>query len=301
MPSRAELDAMRRAIAISASGLGTTSPNPPVGCVLLDSAGQVISEGYHLRKGQAHAEVNALAAAGDRAAGATAVVTLEPCNHVGLTPACHQALLDAGVSRVLIAVLDPTSRGEGGAAKLRRAGLDVETHVLEDEAFLVLGPWFASLTSGKPVVHVLGQATADGYPDDLSVEALAEADRQRRLHDLVFPAGTTTAQEGVPGGHEPKVFRVPEDSHRLGPEDALAEIGKAGARSLLLVGASAFGDSLIEGGLVDRLTLFLPVPPPSGAPSDTGCSFLPAGFVLTAITRVGEQLMVTAEYRTSRT
>ncbi|MFJ4609570.1 hypothetical protein [Streptomyces griseus] len=104
---------MRRAIVNSASGLGATSPNPAVGCVILDSVGRRAGEGFHLRKGDAHAEVNALAAAGSQAAGGTAVVTLEPCNHEGLTPPCHQALLDARFTRVLIAVMDPTSRGEG--------------------------------------------------------------------------------------------------------------------------------------------------------------------------------------------
>ncbi len=83
---------MRRAIALSALGFNTTSPNPPVGCVILDSTGQPVGEGYHLRKGEPHAEVHALAAAGVYATGGTAVVTLEPCNHYGRTPPCHQSL-----------------------------------------------------------------------------------------------------------------------------------------------------------------------------------------------------------------
>src|SRR5947199_392297 len=112
--STREVEAMRLAIALSAHGLGTTSPNPPVGCVILDRAGQLVGTGYHRRKGEPHAEAYALADAGRRAAGGTAVVTLEPCNHVGRTPACRQLLVDAGVARVVIAVLDPTSRGDGG-------------------------------------------------------------------------------------------------------------------------------------------------------------------------------------------
>jgi diaminohydroxyphosphoribosylaminopyrimidine deaminase/5-amino-6-(5-phosphoribosylamino)uracil reductase len=135
---------MRLAIALSAHGIATTSPNPPVGCVILDAAGEIVGTGYHQRKGEPHAEVNALSAAGSRAAGGTAVVTLEPCNHVGRTPACRQALLDALISRVIIAVRDPTSRGEGGAALLRAAGVDVEIGVLADEARLVLGPWLTA-------------------------------------------------------------------------------------------------------------------------------------------------------------
>lgn len=119
MASPAELAVMRRAIALSAAGLGTTSPNPPVGCVLLDPSGQIIGEGYHERKGEPHAEAQALAAAGPLADGATAVVTLEPCNHQGRTPPCCQALIDAGIRRAVIAVIDPTSRGEGGVAVTR--------------------------------------------------------------------------------------------------------------------------------------------------------------------------------------
>jgi diaminohydroxyphosphoribosylaminopyrimidine deaminase / 5-amino-6-(5-phosphoribosylamino)uracil reductase len=140
-PTTVEADAMRRAIALSALGLGSTSPNPPVSCVILDAAGRRVGEGYHRRKGEPHAEAHALAAAGARAAGGTAVVTLEPCNHFGRTPPCHQDLIDAGIVRVLIAVIDPTSRGDGGAARLRDAGLDVEVGVLTDEAVVVLGPW----------------------------------------------------------------------------------------------------------------------------------------------------------------
>src|SRR5436190_11680425 len=152
MASAAEVAAMRRAIALSAAGLGTTSPNPPVGCVLLDAQGRIVGEGYHERKGEAHAEAQALAAAGPLATGATAVVTLEPCNHQGRTPACRQALIDAGVRRAVIAVTDPTSRGEGGAAALWAAGVDVEVGVLADEASVVLGPWLAALIAQRPLV-----------------------------------------------------------------------------------------------------------------------------------------------------
>ncbi|MET9083173.1 bifunctional diaminohydroxyphosphoribosylaminopyrimidine deaminase/5-amino-6-(5-phosphoribosylamino)uracil reductase RibD [Streptomyces sp. NPDC004237] len=296
MPTRAELDAMRRAIAISASGLGTSSPNPSVGCVLMAPDGRIVGEGYHLRKGEAHAEVNALAAAGERATGTTAAVTLEPCNHVGLTPACHQALLDAGVSRVLIAVLDPTSRGEGGAEQLRRAGVDVETHVLESEALLVLGPWLTSLGSGKPMVHLLMQLGEDGPTGELSAAAQAEARRLRRVHDLVYPAGSGTVREGCPGGHGGAVFRVPGDLSALPLGDALAEMGQAGARTVLVIGASEFGGRLLKGGFVQRLTLFVPAPAPSRAPSAGRPSLLPPGFVLTAITRVDQQLMVVGEF-----
>ncbi len=121
-----------------------------MGCGILGEDGQLVGQGYHRRKGESHAEALALAQAGEHARNGTAVMTLEPCNHDGRTPPCHRALIDGGVRRVLIALLDPTSRGEGGVAVLHRAGLDVEVGVLADEALLVLGPW---LCAGKRAIE----------------------------------------------------------------------------------------------------------------------------------------------------
>ncbi|MGH4022287.1 MAG: bifunctional diaminohydroxyphosphoribosylaminopyrimidine deaminase/5-amino-6-(5-phosphoribosylamino)uracil reductase RibD [Pseudonocardiaceae bacterium] len=117
---------MRRAIVLSAFGLGTTSSNPPVGCVILDSKEQIVGEGYHERKGEPHAETQALAAAGERARGGTAVVTLEPCNHHGRTPPCRQALIDSGISRAVISIIDPAgARSMVGRARTRAAFRDI--------------------------------------------------------------------------------------------------------------------------------------------------------------------------------
>ncbi|MDG9678931.1 hypothetical protein [Micromonospora sp. DH14] len=106
--------------------------------------------GFHRRKGEPYAEAHALNAAGVAARGGTAVVTLELCNHVGVTPACRQELIDAGISRVVIAVMDPTSRGEGGASMLAAAGIEVETDVLRDEALTVLEPWLTAAVRRGP-------------------------------------------------------------------------------------------------------------------------------------------------------
>ncbi|NEC17135.1 bifunctional diaminohydroxyphosphoribosylaminopyrimidine deaminase/5-amino-6-(5-phosphoribosylamino)uracil reductase RibD, partial [Streptomyces parvus] len=114
MDTAADNTAMRRAITLAARGLGSTSPNPVVGCVITDAAGAVAGEGFHQRAGGPHAEVHALRAAGDRARGGTAYVTLEPCNHTGRTGPCAQALLDAGISRVVYAVGDPNPQATGG-------------------------------------------------------------------------------------------------------------------------------------------------------------------------------------------
>src|SRR5918912_1457760 len=129
-----EHEAMGRAIALAARGLGTTSPNPVVGCLLLDADGEVVGEGFHAYAGGPHAEIVALAQAGERARGGTAVVTLEPCNHTGRTGPCSEALIAAGIRRVVIAVDDPTPVAAGGAAALRSAGVEVEIGVRRAEA-----------------------------------------------------------------------------------------------------------------------------------------------------------------------
>ncbi|MFC9222969.1 bifunctional diaminohydroxyphosphoribosylaminopyrimidine deaminase/5-amino-6-(5-phosphoribosylamino)uracil reductase RibD [Streptomyces hygroscopicus] len=271
MATSNELTAMRRAIAISAQGLGTTSPNPPVGCVILDRDGVPVGEGYHLRKGDHHAEVNALTAAGERAEGGTAVVTLEPCNHHGRTPPCRQALIDAKVSRVLMAVMDPTSRGEGGAVVLEQAGIEIERGVLEQEALLVLGPWLHSLRIGRP--HITWAYTVGAAEED-DGQAVAEL---RRTHDLVIRRDGTI-EEGVPGGHGEDAFRVP--CGPLGKESANAalSLAESGARSVLIEGSENEA-AVVFADLVDRVIIDVPSTPPSSVPTSVS-GFLPDGFRL---------------------
>ena len=124
---------MRRAISLARTALGRTHPNPVVGCVVLDAAGRVVGEGYHPAAGMPHAEVFALRAAGDAARGGTAYVTLEPCDHYGRTPPCSLALVDAGVSRVVVGMVDPNPQVNGGGVRtLRDAGVEVVVGVEED-------------------------------------------------------------------------------------------------------------------------------------------------------------------------
>ena len=115
-----DVDAMRRAVALAARGLGSASPNPVVGCVILDAAGRPAGEGFHQRAGGPHAEIHALRAAGERARGGTAYVTLEPCDHTGRTGPCSQALVDAGLARVVYAVADPTPRPPAAPTRCAR-------------------------------------------------------------------------------------------------------------------------------------------------------------------------------------
>jgi diaminohydroxyphosphoribosylaminopyrimidine deaminase/5-amino-6-(5-phosphoribosylamino)uracil reductase len=157
-----EDQAMGRAIALAARGLGTTSPNPVVGCVLLDADGEIAGEGFHAYAGGPHAEIVALAQAGARARGGTAVVTLEPCNHTGRTGPCAQALIAAGVHRVLIAVDDPTPVAAGGAVTLRGAGVRVETGVRRGEAEAGNVAWLTAVRRGRPYVTWKYAATLDG-------------------------------------------------------------------------------------------------------------------------------------------
>ena len=132
---------MARALTLARRGLYGTDPNPRVGCVLVRD-GQIIGEGWHERAGEAHAEVKALEAAGERAQGATAYVTLEPCCHHGRTPPCTDALLNAGVARMVAAMADPNPQVAGrGLAQLRAAGVAVDCGLLEAEA-RVLNPGF---------------------------------------------------------------------------------------------------------------------------------------------------------------
>lgn len=162
MASPAEDEAMRRAIALAARGLGTTSPNPVVGCVLLDAAGTVVGEGFHAYAGGPHAEIVALAQAGEAARGGVAVVTLEPCNHTGRTGPCTSALLAAGLTRVVVAVRDPTPAAGGGVQRLRAAGVQVETGVRAAEAAAGNLAWLTAVRRGRPYLTWKVAATLDG-------------------------------------------------------------------------------------------------------------------------------------------
>ena len=157
-----EHHAMRRALELAAQGARSTQPNPRVGCVIAVGE-RIIGEGWHQRSGEPHAEVFALREAGEGARGATAFVTLEPCNHHGRTPPCSEALIAAGVARVIYACGDPNPRVDGtGAARLREAGIVVE-HGLEQAAGeeLNLG-FFSRMRRGRPWLRLKLAASLDG-------------------------------------------------------------------------------------------------------------------------------------------
>ena len=162
MFSAADHDFMARALRLAERGLYTTTPNPRVGCVIVKS-GAVVGEGWHQRAGESHAEVNALRMAGDAARGATAYVTLEPCCHYGRTPPCTEALISAGVVRVVAAMQDPNPQVTGmGLARLRAAALVVDCGLLAGEAHELNIGFVSRMARGRPWVRLKTAASLDG-------------------------------------------------------------------------------------------------------------------------------------------
>ncbi|GAA2003547.1 diaminohydroxyphosphoribosylaminopyrimidine deaminase/5-amino-6-(5-phosphoribosylamino)uracil reductase [Microbacterium ulmi] len=194
---------MRRALALAERG--PRGVNPQVGAVILSPAGEVIAEGWHRGAGTPHAEIDALShLAPDQTRGATAVVTLEPCNHTGRTGPCSEALIDAGVARVVYAVADPNVVSSGGAERLRSAGVDVESGVLAADAEALLHSWLEVQRLGRPHVTVKWAQSLDGRAaaaDGTSQwitgpQARADVHRRRALADaIVVGMGTVLADD----------------------------------------------------------------------------------------------------------
>ena len=195
---------MRRALALAERGRGRTAPNPVVGAVIV-RAGRVVGEGWHRAVGKPHAEVEALAAAGRRARGATLYVTLEPCAHWGRTPPCVDAVIAAGITRCVVALRDPDARVNGrGLRKMRAAGIDVVTGVLAAEARAQLAGYTRAHVHGLPRITWKVATTLDGRVADArgrsrwitGTAARAEAHRLRAASDaIVIGAGTARADD----------------------------------------------------------------------------------------------------------
>lgn len=167
-----DIEWMTRALRLAARGLYTTTPNPRVGCVIVKN-GQLVGEGAHLKAGEPHAEVHALRAAGEQARGATAYVTLEPCSHFGRTPPCADALVNAGVSRVVVAMQDPNPLVAGnGIARLQAQGIAVTVGVCEVQARALNPGFIQRMTQQRPYVRLKVAASLDGRT------ALANGDSQ---------------------------------------------------------------------------------------------------------------------------
>jgi diaminohydroxyphosphoribosylaminopyrimidine deaminase/5-amino-6-(5-phosphoribosylamino)uracil reductase len=290
----AERRAMARARELGASVLGATSPNPPVGAVVLDAAGATVGEGATSPPGGPHAEIRALAQAGDRARGGTAVVTLEPCAHTGRTGPCADALIAAGIARVVVAVPEPTELAVGGAQRLRNAGVDVEIGVEQEAAEEgALAAWLTGVHEHRPYVVWKVAATLDGRvaaADGSSrwitgPETRAAVHRLRATCDAVV-VGSGTALVDDPQltvrdddgknverqplrvvvdrrGRLPETARVLDDAapthvSRAGtPTALLAELYDRQVRRVLLEGGPTLAAAFLRDGLVDEAVVHL--------------------------------------------
>ena len=237
---------MARALALAEKGLFTTTPNPRVGCVIAQGT-TVVGEGWHEKAGGPHAEAMAFAQAGDRAAGATAYVTLEPCNHHGRTPPCTELLLRHKPARVVLAMRDPNPEAAGGIARLEAAGIRVDAGLMEDAARELNIGFVSRVTRGRPWVRMKIAATLDGrtaLPDGRSQwitgpEARQDGHRWRaRACAILTGIGTVKADDPrltvreVPTPRQP--LRVVVDSRVETPEGAKV---LQGGNTVLFAGA----------------------------------------------------------------
>lgn len=278
-----DASAMRRALALGASVRTTTSPNPWVGCVVVSEGGELF-EGATRPPGGPHGEVVALAAAGGRAAGASLYCTLEPCAHAGRTGPCADAVIGAGVSRVVVAIEDPDPLVSGrGLRRLREAGVEVVVGVEADAAAAQLAPYLHHRRTGRPWVVLKLAATLDGRiaaPDATSrwitgPEARSDVHRLRAESDAVLVgAGTVRADDpeltvrtAPPPARQPlrvvlgrapagaRVLPALEMSGDLGA--LLDELGAKGVLQLLVEGGAQVAGAFHRAGLVDRYVLYL--------------------------------------------
>jgi len=290
---RHEADAMRRAIELSRRG-PANGANPRVGCVILDASGRVIAEGWHRGQGTAHAEVAALEALADRslAHGATAVVTLEPCNHTGTTGPCSEALIAAGVGRVVYAVADPGVSSAGGGRRLRDAGIDVEEGLLRTEATENILPWLTAMRRGTPFVTVKWAssldgraAAADGTSQWITGPAARADVHRRRAEAGVIAVGTGTVLADDPGltARDPEGRELPEQPipvivgrravprhsrvlahpagvieypHRDLPE-LLASLAERHVRHVFVEGGPTLASAFLAAGLADEVLVYI--------------------------------------------
>lgn len=317
----AETAALRQALLVARRG-PRHGPNPRVGCVLLGAGGAVVGEGWHAGAGTPHAEVAALADAARRGldtTGATAVVTLEPCNHTGRTGPCTEALLAAGVRRVVVAVPDPNPVAAGGADRLRQAGVDVVTGVLQDEGRTLLGTWLRSVERGRPFVTLKLATTLDGrvaaadgtsrwitsdvarhHAHDLraEVDAIAVGTGTVRTDDPALtarnaagelhtdqPLRVVVGHRDIPAGarlHGPGGELLHVRTHD--PAEVLRVLGEREVRHLLVEGGPTLAAAFLRAGLVDEVHAYV-------APVLLGAG--PAAIADLGVTTLGDAVRLT--------
>lgn len=273
---------MAEAISLGQGVRAITSPNPWVGAVVVPAGEEPVSLGATAPPGGAHAEVTALELAGESARGATVYVTLEPCSHHGRTPPCADALVAAGVARVVVGVQDPDPHVSGaGTARLREAGIEVEVGVLAAEVEASLAPYLKHRRQGRPWVVLKLAATLDGRiaaPDGTSKwitgpEARADVQQLRAESDAVAVGAATVRTDDpaltvrdVDGARQPLrvVLGRPPDRARVhpalvhegDPAELLDELGRRGVVQLLVEGGAGVAGDLHRRGLVDQYVFY---------------------------------------------
>lgn len=342
LPSDGPYDhAMRRALALALGGT-SLGPNPQVGCVLLRADGTIAAEGWHRGAGTAHAEVDALSRLSpDEPRGLTAVVTLEPCDHTGRTGPCSEALIRAGVARVVYAVDDPGDASSGGATRLLGAGIDVVSGVLADEAEETIRPWLVAARSGRPFVTLKWASSLDGRSaaaDATSrwitgTAARQHVHEQRAAHDAIL-VGTGTvladdpsltargdAGELLPDQPLPVVVgrravpadaalrRHPRELVETGTRDlhaVLADLFARGVRRLFVEGGPTVASEFVRLGLVDDYLVYL-APTLIGGPrvalGDLGVDTIgdQRRLTVTRVTPLGDDLLIAARAQPRKT
>ncbi|MDN3496331.1 bifunctional diaminohydroxyphosphoribosylaminopyrimidine deaminase/5-amino-6-(5-phosphoribosylamino)uracil reductase RibD [Planococcus sp. APC 4015] len=329
----AERAAMRRALTLAARG--PRGVNPQVGAVVLSPSGEIIAEGWHRGAGTAHAEVDALShLTPDAARGATAVVTLEPCNHTGRTGPCSEALIAAGIARVVYAVDDPGEKSSGGATRLRAAGVDVESGELQGDARALLHDWLTVQQLGRPHVTVKwaqsldGRAAADDGTSQWITGPVARADvhRRRSLADAIVvgtgtlladdPALTARTPAGDLHAHQPRPVvlgsrSIPVDAavrrhpqpllHRPGNDlrAVMAELAELGVQRVFVEGGPTLASAFVDAGLADEVLSYVAPVLLGGrrlALGDIGVSTITEARRLTVVSvdRLGDDLLIVA-------
>jgi diaminohydroxyphosphoribosylaminopyrimidine deaminase / 5-amino-6-(5-phosphoribosylamino)uracil reductase len=283
-------DVMREALRLAQSPDAPFGENPRVGCVIVDADGRIAGRGYHHGAGSPHAEVEALVEAGDAARGGTAVVTLEPCRHVGRTGPCTQALIDAGVSSVVFGQSDPTEEAGGGAAVLRAAGVEVLSGLLIAECERVNEAWTFAVGARRPMVtwkvavSLDGRvAGPDGGPTPITgVEARTAVHELRaQVGAIVVGTGTALVDDPaltvrLPGAASPPPLRVVVGSRAIpdaaavlddraptlllderDPAAVLEQLYHRGVRHVLLEGGPTLAAAFLRARLVDRVDWYV--------------------------------------------
>jgi diaminohydroxyphosphoribosylaminopyrimidine deaminase/5-amino-6-(5-phosphoribosylamino)uracil reductase len=290
--SPAEQRAMRRALELASTPGVPLGPNPRVGCLLLTPDGTVVAEGYHRGAGTAHAEAAALAEAGSDARGATAVVTLEPCHHTGRTGPCSQALIEAGVRRVVFSQPDPNPLAKGGESALRAAGVEVEFGLFERDSRSLNRAWTFAMEHHRPFVTWKFATTLDGRSAAAdgtsrwvsSRAARVDSHRLRAQCDVMLVgAGTVEADDPEltvrdeyhgPLPHQPlravmglrdldpsrRVFNDRAATVRLetrDPHEALAMLHARDRQHVFLEGGPHLASAFVRAGLVDEVVAYV--------------------------------------------